>query len=82
MLKSVLVVAADVKACERKTPPPGTTLPVTPPFVGAASRSDYLPHSRAARAATLEHADITAALRSGAREHEFGEGRAPAGGNT
>ena len=47
---------------------------------GAASRRDDLPHSRAARAGALLRAIAIDAARTGAREHEFGEGRAPAGG--
>jgi hypothetical protein len=43
------------------------------------SRVD-LPHSRAARAGVSPHVYARDGPRTGAREHEFGEGRAPAGG--
>jgi hypothetical protein len=50
-------------------------------LAGAAPLRADLPHSRAARAAVLLLEIALDAHRSGAREHEFGEGRAPAGGN-
>ena len=51
-----------------------------PRLAGAAMLRDYLPHSRAARAGVRQFAFSLHASRIGAREHEFGEGRAPAGG--
>ena len=49
-------------------------------LAGAVSQRDYLPHSRAARAGVPQLAVVIHASRIGAGEHEFGEGRAPAGG--
>ena len=48
---------------------------------GASTRRDDLPHSRAARAGAFRPLERTAAPHAGACEHEFGEGRAPAGGS-
>jgi len=56
------------------------SLQARPRLAGAAPQRDYLPHSRAARAGVPQLAVVHDVPRIGAGEHEFGEGRAPAGG--
>ena len=53
---------------------------VRPRLAGAAPRRVDLPHSRAARAGVTPNVFARDCPRPGACEHEFGEGRAPAGG--